>query len=106
MAYVGFSDIGYEYLNMEKDILFSSDNTHNYLFDYITKDLSRLHDLFEKYISNKMDTTTFNLNKCQDSNVDINTIIEIFKTIHPYFEYEYRKEIQNIIGNSNFAHRF
>ncbi len=99
MAYVGFGDNGYEYLDAGKNVLFFSDNTHNYLFDYITKDLSCLPKLFEKYISDRIDTKTLKLNEWQDSKVDINAIIEILKSIHPYYKYDYKKDLQNKIGN-------
>lgn len=99
MAFVGFDDTGYEYFDNYNLHLFSSNNSHYYLFDYVTKDLSCLHELFEQYVSTRMDTTTFNLKNCQESNDDINNILKILKPIHPYFEHDFKKDIRNKIGN-------
>ena len=97
MAYVGFDDKGY-YFGYGNTLLFSSDNTHNDLFNYITKDLRHLPDLFDKYISNRIDTTAFKL-KNYKKNDDLNEIIENIKPIHPYFEYNYEEDLKNKIGN-------
>ena len=75
MSFVGFNGNGYDYLNDLKFVLFSSDKTHNDLFEYITKDLHHLPDLFERYISNRIDITTFELKSYQDDD-DLNEIIE------------------------------
>ena len=99
MAYVGFDDNGYEYFTEGRFVLFSSDINHYHLFDYITKDLSRLPILLEQYVSARMDTTTFELKECQNENDDLEEIIEILKSVHPYFEYEYEREIRNKIGD-------
>lgn len=97
MAFVGFYDNGYDYLNDLRFVLFSSDNTHNDLFDYINKDLHQLPDLFERYITNRIDTTTFDLKDYQN-NDDLNELIENIKTIHPYFKYDYENDLKNKIG--------
>ena len=99
MAYVGFDDDGYEYFTEGRYVLFSSDNNHYHLFDYITEDLSGLPKLLEQYVSARMDTTTFEPKECKNGNDDLNEIIEILKSAHPYFEHEYAKEIRNEIGS-------
>lgn len=99
MAYAGFDDKGYEFFTEGKYVLFSSDTTHNYLFDYILIELEELYELFQKYISNRMDTTTFDLKDCQNDNDEIDKIIERLKLIHPYFEHQYEEDIINKVGN-------
>ena len=99
LAYIGFDDNGYEYFDEGNYVLFSSDYTHNDLFNYVTKDISCLSKLFEQYISTKIDTTTFELKKCQDNNDTITKIQELLESIHPYYKYEYKKVIIKAIGN-------
>ena len=99
MACVGFNDTGYDYYNKENYILFSADNTHNYLFDYITTDLSYLPKIFDQYVSGRMNPSTFELRHNRDNAENINEIKEILISAHPYYEYEYIKVIMNAIGN-------
>ena len=59
MAYVGFDDRGYGYFDEGHYLLFSEDNLHELLFCYVVQDLSCLPDLFDQYISQRMDIATF-----------------------------------------------
>ncbi len=93
-----FDDNGYKYFNEGKYVLFSADNTHNYLFDYVTKDLSSLPSLLEQYFFQKMDTTTLKIKENSSNNENINKMIELLKSIHPYYEYEYKKVLIKAIG--------
>lgn len=99
MAFVGFGDNGFDYFNKNNCILFSSDNTHNYLFDYVANDLSCLPKLLEQYVSKRIDTTTFELVKYKNSDEDIIKIKEILISAHPYYKYEYKKAIVKAIGD-------
>lgn len=98
MAYVGFNRNGYEYLDKENVILFSSDNTHNHLFEYIDMDLSQLPVLLRHYISKKMDVTNLELKEYSDNDEEITAIKEILLLAHPYYQIEYKKVIINAIG--------
>lgn len=93
-----FDDNGYEYFDTDKHVLFSTDNSHDYLFDYITKDLSYLPKLLEEYILQKIDTATFKIKNNQNSDETMAQIIETLKPIHPYYEHEYKKVIIKEIG--------
>lgn len=98
MAYIGFTNNGYEYLSEGRYLLFTADNTHNYLFDYVDKDLSHLPKLLEQYVSMQMNMITFELSGMQHNNEEIGEIIKILISAHPYYEHEYRTVIINAIG--------
>lgn len=99
MSYVIFHNEGYDYFDTGNYVLFSSDNTHNALFNYAAADLSSLSELFEKYIASKIDTKTFKLIKhSSDSSDGISEIIELMKSLHPFYKYEYKKVIVRAIG--------
>lgn len=98
LGYVEFNDKGYEYFDTVRFVLFNTDDSHNNLFEYITKDLSRLPKLLEQYISKRLDTNTFEMCCIQ---CDDNELIEIEKMListHPYYKYEYKKTIIQAIG--------
>lgn len=99
MAYVGFDDNGYDYFDSGYYVLFSADNTHNVLFDYITKDLSCLPELLEQYVAKKIDTTTFEQKDCPHNDDDLMKMIEVLKSIHPYYKHEYKSVIKKAIEN-------
>lgn len=101
LAYIRFHNNGYDYSSSETTILFSADNTHDYLFKYIEKDLTDLNKLFETYIAQIMDTSTFTLvenQNSQNSDTYIIKIIEILKTLHPFYALNYKKIIIKEIG--------
>lgn len=99
MAYALFNENSYEYLDENNRILFSIDNTHIHLFDYITKDLSCLSELLERYILQKIDIETFELKEQTNDTSNISRIREILTSAHPYYIHEYRKVILNAIGD-------
>ena len=98
MAYVRFNNEGYDYYKNNK-ILFSTDNTHIYLFDYVAKNLSCLPELFKQYVSLRMNTTTFELRKRTNNADDFNAIKKTLISVHPYYEHEYEKVVLNAIGD-------
>ena len=98
MGHALFNENSYEYLDENNRILFSTDNTHIHLFDYITKDLSCLPELLERYILQKIDIETFELKKQTNDTSNISRIREILASTHPYYIHEYRKVILNAIG--------
>lgn len=98
MAYAEFYNDEYMYLSDRKYLLFSADNTHNYLFDYIDADLSRLPCLLERYISDRIDTTTFEITDRYTETAEITDIKEILISAHPYYVHEWKKIIMQAIG--------
>lgn len=99
MTHAKFNENGYDYLDKNSDILFSSDNMHNYLFDYVDANLSCLPEILEQYITQRIDTSDFHEKKYKNNIEKINKIKEILISAHPYYEYEYRKTIIKAIGN-------
>lgn len=98
MAYIGFTNKGYEYLSEGRYLLFTAGSTHNYLFDYVDKNLSHLPKLLEQYISKQMNMITFELSGVQHKNEEIGEITKILISAHPYYEHEYRTVIIKAIG--------
>lgn len=100
MGYALFNENSYKYLDEKNgDILFSTDNTHLQLFDYIAKDLSCLSGLLEEYILQIIDIETFELKRQTNDTGNISKIKEILASAHPYYIHEYRKIIINEIGD-------
>jgi len=99
MAYALFNENSYKYFGENNCVLFSADNAHIHLFDYITKDLSCLSELLEQYILQRMDIATFELKEQTNSTEYITRIKEILLSVHPYYEHEYRKVILHEIGD-------
>lgn len=98
MAYIGFTNNGYEYLSEGRYLLFSADSTHNYLFDYIDMDLSHLPKLLEQYVSKQMNMITFELSGMQHKNDEIEEITKILISAHPYYKHEHRTVIIKAIA--------
>jgi len=82
-----------DYLDKNNNILFSANNTHNYLFDYVATDLSCLPKILEQYIAKRINTSTFELRKYKNNIEDINKIKKILISTHPYYKYEYKKQL-------------
>ena len=99
MAYIGFNDRGYEYFNEGYHLLFSENNSHELLFNYVVQDLSCLSELFDQYISQRMDTTTFKVHDDPGDDTSIDQMKEILINAHPYYKYEIREVLIKAIGN-------
>lgn len=99
MAYIGFNDRGYEYFDERHYLLFSENNSHEHLFNYVVQDLSCLSELFDQYISQRMDTTTFELHGDPGDDTSIDQMKEILISAHPYYKYEIREILIKAIGN-------
>lgn len=63
MTHAEFNENGYDYLDKNSDVLFSADNMHNYLFDYVDANLSCLPEILEQYITQRIDTSDFHEKK-------------------------------------------
>lgn len=98
MPYAEFNNDGYKYLDTGHYLLFSADKSHNYLFDYIAKDLSCLPTLLEQYVSKRIDLNTLNLIRKQHQDDELNAIKEILMSAHPYYKHEYENVIIQAIG--------
>ena len=99
MVYIGFSDCGYECFNSGHYLLFSENNAHELLFNYVAQDLSCLPDLFEQYVSQRMDTSNFSILDCHNDNTAIEKIKGVLITAHPYYKYNIREILIEEIGN-------
>lgn len=104
MGHVIFNKESYEYERSGVFSAFYSDERHDYLLDYVDKDLSDLPKLFVQYISERIDTKTMNIKtltpeECKKNEDRLNDIIETMKTAHPYYEHEYKDIIINGIAN-------
>lgn len=99
MTHAKFNENGYDYLDKNNDILFSADNMHNYLLDYVDANLSCLPKILEQYITQRIDASDFHEKKYKNNIEKINKIKEILISAHPYYKYEYKKTIIKAIGN-------
>ena len=99
MAYVGFDNRGYEYFDEGNYLLFSEGNDHEHLFCYVAQDLSCLPELFEQYISQRMDTSTFKLHGYPGGDTAINQMKRVLIDAHPYYRHEVREVLIRAIGN-------
>lgn len=99
MAYIGFDDRGYEFFDEGHYLLFSEDNSHELLFHYVVQDLSSLPELFNQYISQRMDTSTFKLRDCPGSEASLDQMKRVFMDAHPYYRHEVREVLVRAIGS-------
>lgn len=99
MAYVGFDDCGYEYFDAGRYPLFSDDTSHELLFHYVVQDLSSLPELFDQYISQQMDASTFKLHDCSGGDTLIDQMKRVLMDAHPYYRHEVRDVLIRAIGN-------
>lgn len=83
--YATFRNDTYDFVDRNDQYIFSSDSTHIILFDYTAKDLSSLPQLFEHYVSQRLDTKTLELKDCPKDDNDIFNIQELLKSAHPYY---------------------
>ena len=97
MSYAIFYDNKYKYFSNSDQLLFSTDDTHNALFHYISSDLSNLPMLLENYISGIISTQTLELTNGQNNEMQIKKIIEILEHSHIYYKYEYNEILTNEI---------
>lgn len=98
MAYVGFSDYGYECFDAGNYLRFSEDNSHKFLFHYVTQDLSRLSLMFAQYISQRMDITTFTLHSCPGEDTT-DQMKNVLVNAHPYYKHEVKRVLIMAIGD-------
>lgn len=98
MNYAHFYSDRYDYLTEGNYILFSTDSTHDDLFNYAATNISSLPELFKQYITSKMNTTTFELKRSTKNDDNIPQIIELLKSAHPYYRHEYKTVIVKAIG--------
>jgi hypothetical protein len=89
----------YSYCDRGRNVLFDETKKHRYLFDYVTKDMSALPALLERYIAKSLDVTSFNLTGYQYADSDSAEIINTLKSFHPYYEHEYRDVFIRAIGD-------
>lgn len=99
LGYVGFGDCGYEYFNEENHPLFSENNAHEILFHYVVQDLSCLSELFDQYISQRMDTSTFKLHDRPDDNTFIDQMKKVLMDAHLYYKHEVKDVLIRAVGN-------
>lgn len=99
MAYMGIVENGYRYFDKLHNLLFTTDKEHEYLLNYVTKDISCLPDLFSQYISAQMDVSTLELNG-QQPKIDeiVGKIKSVMASAHPYYQYEFNSTIIKEIG--------
>ena len=99
MAYVRFCNFGYEYFDEGFNLLFSENNSHELLFQYVTQDLSCLSELFEEYVSRRIGISTFKLHDCLGDDTYIDQIKNTLMAAHPYYKHEATKVLIRAIGN-------
>ena len=101
MELVIFDNGRYDYCD-GSNIIFHANDTHDFLFDYVSENssqkLAQLSALLEEYVSKKMDIKTFRLKKYKYKDSDSVEIIEILKSLHPYYKHEYKKIFVKAIG--------
>ena len=99
MVYIGFSEYGYECFDAGHYLLFSENNSHELLFYYVAQDFSCLPKLFDQYISQRMDTSTFTLHDCPDGKTAIEDMKRVLMAAHPYYKYEVKDVLIRAIGD-------
>lgn len=99
MAYAGFIDHGYKYFDKGHYLLFSENNTHDLLFNYVAQDISGLTKLFDLYISQRMDISTFKLYDYSWNNTAIDQMQKLLIAAHPYYKYEANEVLIRAIGD-------
>lgn len=99
MAYAGFIDHGYKYFDKGHYLLFSENDTHDLLFNYVAQDISGLTELFDLYISQRMDISTFKLYDYSWNNTAIDQMQKVLIAAHPYYKYEANEVLIRAIGD-------
>lgn len=101
MAFASFGDGGYSYCDEGRYVLFDDDRKHYRLLDYYykSKEVSRLPALLESYVSCKLDVESFELTGCKGDSKEIDEVIGILKSLHKYYEHEYKKVFVKAIGD-------
>lgn len=98
MSYVRIRKNGYAVFDDGNNHLFSY-KTHTFLLDYAAKDLSLISELLKQHITERMNTTTFELIDNSFNDDHIQKAIAKLKSIHPYYKYKYKEVIIKAIGN-------
>lgn len=99
MAYAGFIDHGYKYFDKGHYLLFSENDTHDLLFNYVAQDMSGLTELFDLYISQRMDISTFELYDYSGNNSAIDQMQKVLIAAHPYYKHEANEVLIRAIGD-------
>jgi len=97
--FASFGNSAYDYCDEGRYILFSSDGSHDILFEYTSKDLSELSDKFESYVSKVMNINTFELSDCLENDNECDELIKILRSIHPYYGHEYKTIFKKAVGD-------
>lgn len=98
MDYIRFGDRGYKYFDEGDTPLFCENNPHELLFQYVARDLSRLPELFNEYVSRRMDVSTFELHDCSGNDPSIDQIKSVLIDAHPYYEHKFKDVFIRVVG--------
>lgn len=90
MVRVEFSNMGYTCFDENNHFVYSEDATHEFLFEYLTKDWSNITTLFDEYFSKRLDITNWELKNFHAEDEDKRDFLKIQKemeSIHPFYKY-------------------
>lgn len=88
MGYVRFNNQGYVYSDIDEDDLFSEDNYHFQLFNFVATDFSSFPKLLNDYFQNRIDEYTLEFKGEKHSEPELFQIRHVLKSSHKYFEFE------------------
>ena len=99
MGLVRFRNDEYDYFEGTLHY-FSSDGLHSHLFNFVANDeIQKLSDLFEEFISKKMNISTLELTSYEYSDSDFDKIKSILFSLHPYYVHEWKSVFVKAVGN-------
>lgn len=99
MRFIDYGKNGYKCLSDNGIVLFEEDSSHHLIFEFITKDLTAVPALFDKYVRCRLDLETLEVRKDLSGNKYIDQIKEILEAVHPYYQHAFKKECIYYIGN-------
>jgi len=86
MAVAVFHEGGYDFVEDTRkwEIKFKEDKQHNLLFHYVEKDILRITELLEGFISKRMDSILLRTEPIE-SLTESKELMEMFESLHPYY---------------------
>lgn len=99
MAYATFFNGGYRYCNDNGECVFEGDSSHEFLFEFLAKDLRPLQALLQQYLDKRIRKENLELLSPEEDPDEIKRIESEMQSLHPYCKNEYIQSIINSIGD-------
>lgn len=99
MSHVVFTDKGYDFYDRLGTLLFSEEQSHLALFDYLEEDLSPVSELIKEHCRKRINLDTLEILPVPEDRSELEEAKKLLSKMHPYLEYENAVALARALGN-------